>query len=82
MSLVSGYPFQLYYYVNGGQPEFFLSPNLDAARKEFDKSSPVKVTILIKLYGHKYTHSLLRKYGSSWVCREGSIYYRNRNKDI
>jgi hypothetical protein len=78
MSAVRGHPFQLYYHMKERHPTFFLAPNNAIATKEHDGATPVKVTILIKLYGHKYTHTLLRKYGSSWVCREGGIYYRSR----
>ena len=78
MSAVRGHPFQLYYYIKDKCPEFFLSPSDEAAKKEYVGANPVKVTILIKLYGHKYTNTLLRRYGSSWICKEGGIYYRNK----
>lgn len=44
------------------------------------KIRPTRITDLIKSFGHKKTHKLLKKFGNSWVCKEGRILYNEANQ--
>lgn len=40
------------------------------------RASAVDVLNLIQEHGHKKTNQILKKFGESWVCKNGKIFYK------
>lgn len=48
---------------------------LSANKQQRNIIFPVSISSLVQTLGHSKTHNLLKTFGTSWVCKNGNIFY-------
>lgn len=85
ISFPTGYPYLLYATGKGTKYKYIPAATEEQALRSLSTKAktrvfPLSVSDAIRLYGHKKTNQLLSQFGTSWMTKEGFVFYKELTK--